>query len=60
MANEIKEKKFIVEKVVYYNSQKLWGVLGLSPVDSLGDIEFELLNMYGSISACGSFEKKRA
>lgn len=57
MANEIKEKKFIVEKVVYYNSQKLWGVLGLSPVDSLGDIEFELLNMYGSISACGSFPK---
>lgn len=57
MANEIKEKKFRVEKVVYYNSQKLWGVLGLSPVDSLGDIEFELLNMYGSISACGSFPK---
>ena len=57
MANEIKEKKFIVEKVVYYNSQKLWGVLGLSTVDSLGDIEFELLIMYGSISACGSFPK---
>ena len=57
MANEIKEKKFIVEKVVYYNSQKLWGVIGLSPVDSLGDMEFELLNMYGSISACGSFPK---
>ena len=57
MANEIKEKKFKVEKVVYYNSQKLWGVLGLIPIDSLNGLETELLNTYGSISACGSFPK---
>ena len=55
--NEIKEKKFIVEKIVYYNSQKFWGVLGLTPVDSLDGLEVELLNNWGSISACGSFEK---
>ena len=54
---EIKEKKFKVERVVYYNSQKLWGALGLTPVDSLGGLEAELLNIYGSISACGSFPK---
>ena len=57
MANEIKEKKFKVEKVVYYNSQKLWGVLGLTPIDDLGELKAELLNVYGSISACGSFPK---
>ena len=55
--NEIQEKKFKVEKVVYYNSQKLWGVIGLEPIDSLDGLEVELLNMWGSISACGSFEK---
>ena len=57
MANEIKEKKFKVEKVVYYNSQKLWGVIGLTPIDDLGELKAELLNVYGSISACGSFPK---
>ncbi len=57
MANEIQEKKFKVEKVVYYNSQRLWGVIGLTPIDDLGDLNAELLNMYGSISACGSFPK---
>ena len=57
MANEIKDKKFRVERVVYYNSQKMWGVLGLSPVDDLGELQAELLNLYGTISACGSFPK---
>ena len=57
MPNEIKEKKFKVDKVVYYNSQKLWGVLGLKPACSLGSLKGELLNMYGTISACGSFQK---
>lgn len=57
MANEIKEKKFRVEKVVYYNSQKLWGVIGVVPLDDLGELGTELLNVYGSISACGSFPK---
>lgn len=57
MANEIKEKKFKVEKVVYYNSQKLWGVIGVTPIDDLGELKAELLNVYGSISACGSFPK---
>ena len=53
----IKNKKFKVEKVVFYNSQSMWGVLGLDPIDSLGDLKTELLNVYGSISASGSFEK---
>lgn len=57
MANEIKEKKFRVEKVVYYNSQRLWGVIGVIPLDDLGELGTELLNAYGSISACGSFPK---
>ena len=54
---EIIDKKFKVEKVVFYNSQSLWGVLGLKPIDSLDGLESELLNMYGSVSACGSFAK---
>lgn len=55
--NEINEKKFKVEKLVYYNSQKLWGVLGLIPIDDIGELKAELINVWGSISACGSFEK---
>ena len=54
---DIENKKFKVEKIVFYNSQNLWGVLGLDPVDSLGSLKAELLNVYGSISASGSFEK---
>ena len=54
---DVENKKFRVEKVVYYNSQKLWGVLGLTPIDDLGDIGKDLFNSYGSISASGSFEK---
>lgn len=54
---DIKNKKFRVEKLVYYNSQKLWGVLGLTPIDDLGELKEELLNKYGSISASGHFEK---
>ena len=54
---DIENKKFRVEKLVYYNSQKLWGVLGLAPIDDLGEAGKELINIYGSISASGSFEK---
>lgn len=54
---DIKDKKFRVEKVVYYNSQKLWGVLGLTPIDDLGNLGKDLINVYGSITASGSFEK---
>ena len=54
---DVENKKFKVEKVVFYNSQSMWGVLGLDPIDSLGDLKTELLNVYGSISASGSFEK---
>ena len=50
------DKKFKVEKVVYYNSQSMWGVLGLKPIDALEGLE-DLLNMYGSVSACGNFPK---
>ena len=55
--SDIENKKFKVEKVVYYNSQKLWGVLGLNPVDDLGNFTTELINVYGSVTASGSFEK---
>ena len=54
---DIENKKFRVEKVVFYNSQKLWGVLGLTPVDDLGELGKDLLNIYGSIPASGNFKK---
>ena len=57
MANEIQNKKFKIEKIVYYNDTNHWGVVGLSLVDTLGSLEAELLNVYGNISASGSFEK---
>ena len=35
---DVENKKFRVEKLVYYNSQNLWGVLGLTPIDDLGSL----------------------
>ena len=55
--HDIEQKKFKVEKVVYYNSGSHWGVLGLTPIDDLGELETELLNAFGSITANGNFEK---
>ena len=43
-------KKFKVEKIVYYNSSNKWGVLATSAVDSLDGLEVELLNNYGNIT----------
>ena len=54
---DIENKKFRVEKLVYYNPQKLWGVIGLTPIDNLGDLGKELLNVFGSITGSGSFKK---
>ena len=53
---EIKNKKFKVEKVVYYNSEKMWGVLGTAPLEYLGSIEPELANAYGNICISGNFQ----
>lgn len=52
---EIKDKKFKVERIVYYNDKNSWGVLGTAPLEPLGDAEIELLNMYGNISISGNF-----
>ena len=57
MVNEVQDKKFIINKVVYYDSQKQWGVLGLTCKDDLGELGTSLLNAFGSISASGNFMK---
>ena len=52
---EIKNKKFKVNKIVYYDKNSLWGVLGASPIGYLGSIESELANVYGNITISGNF-----
>ena len=54
--NEIVEKKFKVQKIVYYNSSNKWGVLATSTVDSLDGYEAELLNNFGNITLSGKFD----
>lgn len=52
---EIQDKKFKVEKIVFYNASSSWGVLATAPVDFLGEAEFDLLNDFGNISISGNF-----
>ena len=52
---DINKKKFKVEKIIYYNSEKSWGVLGTAPLKFLGDSEFELANDFGNICITGNF-----
>ena len=54
---DIQEKRFKVKKIVYYNSQRASGVLGLKPVDDLGNLGTILVNRYGDVTACGNFIK---
>ena len=58
-AMDVQEKKFKVKKVVYYDSQRLSGVLGLKPVDDLGKLGTILINKYGDVTACGSFVRPK-
>lgn len=52
----IEEKKFKVEKIVYYDTKSKWGVLATKAIDKLGDIQGSLTNKYGNISVTGNFE----
>ena len=54
--NEIRNKKFRVDKIIFYNKDSKWGALGTSPIDSLGDLEYTLMNEFGSIGMSGNFE----
>jgi exodeoxyribonuclease V alpha subunit len=53
---EIENKKFKVEKIVYYDKKSNWGVLATKPIDNLGSVQSKLTNKYGNISVTGNFE----
>jgi ATP-dependent exoDNAse (exonuclease V) alpha subunit len=53
---EIENKKFKIEKIVYYDKKSNWGVLATKPIDNLGSIQSKLTNKYGNISVTGNFE----
>ena len=52
----IEDKKFKVEKIVYYDNKGKWGVLATKPLEKLGPIQSDLTNKYGNISVTGNFE----
>ena len=52
----IEDKKFKVEKIVYYDAKGKWGVLATKPLEKLGPIQLDLTNKYGNISVTGNFE----
>lgn len=55
--DEIKDKKFKVEKVVYYDKEKRWGALGATIIDDLGDLTDSLKNSFGGVSIIGNFQE---
>ena len=48
--------KFKVEKIVFYNRESKWGVLGTVPLSDIGHYKFALMNAFGSITVSGNFE----
>ena len=53
--NEIQDKSLKVSKVVYYNKESKWGVLGCDPKNGLDGFE-DLINDFGSVTVSGNFE----
>ena len=53
---EIRNKRFRVDKIVYFNRDSKWGVLGTTPLESLGEVEYSLRNDFGSVGMSGNFE----
>lgn len=52
---EIKDKSLKVSKVIYYNKDCKWGVLGCIPQNDLDGLE-DLINDFGNITISGNFE----
>ena len=53
---EIKNKKFKVERIIWYSQQTHWGVLATKPLDSLDGYEVDLMNHFSNVCISGNFE----
>ena len=53
---EIKNKKFKVERIIWYSQQTRWGVLATKPLDSLDGYEVDLMNDFSNVCMSGNFE----
>ena len=54
--NEIKNKKFKIKRVIWYNQSSKWGVLATEPLEPLDGYEVNLVNDYSNICITGNFE----
>lgn len=52
----IENKKFRVNKIIYFNPENKWGVLGTINMEPLNGLETSLLNKYSNITISGNFE----
>lgn len=53
---EIKNLKFKVSKIVYYNKDRKWGVLGTTPSETLPLPLQDLMNEFSNVTLSGNFE----
>ena len=53
---DINNKRFKVDKIVYYDKESKWGVLATQALYPLPDEEIELVNAYNNISITGNFD----
>ena len=53
---EIKNKKFKVERIIWYSQQTRWGVLATKPLDSLDGYEVDLMNDFSNVCMSGNFD----
>ena len=54
--NEIKNKKFKIKRVIWYNQSSKWGVLATEPLEPLDGYEVNLVNDYSNICITGNFD----
>lgn len=55
MSFDIENKRFKVERIIFYNKESQWGVLATIPLFDLPKEHFILYNKYNNISLVGNF-----
>lgn len=54
--NEIRNKRFKIQRIIWYNQPSKWGVLATEPLESLDGYEVKLVNDFSNICIAGNFE----
>ena len=55
MPFDVENKRFKVERIVFYNKESQWGVLATRPLFDLPPKQSDLMNSYNNVSVTGNF-----